>query len=105
MSGIQVGFIVFGVMLALMLIRVPIGIAMFVAGAGAYVYLVDGNTAPLLNSLKNIAYARLSNYDLIVIPLFLLMGQFATHGNLSRALFRCISSFVGHMKGGIAMAS
>src|SRR4249920_3113613 len=91
-------------MLALMVVRVPIGIAMFMVGAAGYVYLT-GNPAALLNSLKNLAYARLSNYDLVVIPLFLLMGQFATHGGLSRALFRFVSAFLGHRKGGVAMAA
>src|SRR3954453_14094778 len=105
MSGIHVGLIIFAIMLALMVVRVPIGIAMFAVGAGGYLYLTGGNTLVLLNSLKNLAYARLSNYDLVVIPLFLLMGQFATHGGLSRALFRFVSAFMGHMKGGVAMAA
>ena len=104
MSGIEVGFVVFGVMLALMVVRVPIGVAMFLVGAAGYLYLT-GNLTALLNSLKNLAYARLSNYDLVVIPLFLLMGQFATHGGLSRALFRFVSAFLGHRKGGVAMAA
>ena len=78
---------------------------MFTVGAGGYVWLTGGAWTPLLNSLKNLAYARLSNYDLIVIRLFLLMGQFATHGGLSRSLFRFVSAFMGHWRGGVAMAS
>ncbi len=105
MSGTQLGFLIFGVLLTLLVLRVPIGIAMFISGAGGYLYLTGGESAPLLNSLKNLAYARLSNYDLVVIPLFLLMGQFATHGGLSRLLFRFVSAFLGHHKGGIAMAA
>jgi C4-dicarboxylate transporter DctM subunit len=105
MSGTDVGFVIFGVMLVLLVIRVPIGIAMFMVGFGGYLYLTGANTHALLNSLKNLAYARLSNYDLVVIPLFLLMGQFATHGGLSKALFRFVSAFIGHRKGGIAMAA
>ena len=104
MSGIEVGFVIFGVILTLMVVRVPIGVAMFIVGAGGYLYLT-GNAPALLNSLKNLGYARLSNYDLVVIPLFLLMGQFATHGGLSRALFRCVSAFLGHRKGGVAIAA
>src|SRR5512142_1101792 len=104
MSGIEVGGILFAIMLALMVVRVPIGIAMFLCGAGGYLVLT-GNPNALLNSLKNLAYARLSNYDLVVIPLFLLMGQFATHGGLSRALFRFVSAFMGHLRGGVAMAA
>jgi tripartite ATP-independent transporter DctM subunit len=105
MSGIQTGFAIFGVLLTLLALRVPIGVAMFFAGAGGYIYLLGGQTAPFLNLLKSLPYARLSNYDLVVIPLFLLMGQFATHGGLSRALFRCVSAFIGHRRGGVAMAA
>jgi C4-dicarboxylate transporter DctM subunit len=105
MSGISVGFTIFACLLALMAFRVPIGIAMFVAGSGGYVYLMGGNWAPWLNILKSIPYARLSNYDLTVIPLFLLMGQFATHGGLSASLFKCVNAFIGHRRGGVAMAA
>ena len=105
MSGIGAGLLLFALLMVLLVLRVPIGIAMFTVGAGGYVWLTGGAWTPLLNSLKNLAYARLSNYDLIVIPLFLLMGQFATHGGLSRALFRFVSAFMGHWRGGVAMAA
>jgi C4-dicarboxylate transporter DctM subunit len=105
LTGVQVGFLIFGAMLVLMVVRVPIGIAMFSVAAGGYLYLTQGNLAGLLNSLKNLAYARLSNYDLVVIPLFLLMGQFATHGGLSRGLFKFVSAFLGHRRGGVAIAA
>jgi len=105
MSGIEVGFVIFGAMLALMVFRVPIGIAMFLVGFFGYAYLTGGNFNALLSSLKNLAYARLSNYDLVVIPLFLLMGQFATHGGLSKALFRFVSAYMGHRRGGVAIAA
>ncbi|WP_310460205.1 TRAP transporter large permease [Sphaerotilus sp.] len=104
MSGIAIGGWIFAVLMVLLVLRVPIGIAMFVSGAGGYLYLT-GDSAPLLNTLKQTAYARLSNYDLVVIPLFLLMGQFATHGGLSKALFRFVAAFMGHWRGGVAMAS
>ncbi len=105
MSGIESGLVLFGVLMVLLVLRVPIGVAMFMVGAGGYFAFTGGQWTPLLNSLKNLAYARLSNYDLIVIPLFLLMGQFATHGGLSRSLFRFVSAFMGHWRGGIAMAA
>ncbi len=105
MSGIAIGLVMFAGLLALMVVRVPIGIAMFTAGAAGYVYLTGGESLVLMNSLKSLAYARLSNYDLVVIPLFLLMGQFATHGGLSRGLFRFVNAFIGHRPGGVAMAA
>ena len=90
-------------MLALMALRVPIAIAMFIPGAVGYALLAS--PIALLNQLKGAAWARLSLYDLSVIPLFLLMGQFATQGGLSRALFRFANSLVGHRRGGMAMAA
>src|SRR5581483_3653350 len=99
------GLLLFAILMALLVIRVPIGVAMFCVGASGYFYLTDFAPLPLLSSLKTLAYARLSNYDLVVIPLFLLMGQFATHGGLSRALFRFVGAYLGHRKGGIAMAA
>lgn len=105
MSNTAVGFTIFGILLVLLVVRVPIGIAMFAVGAGGYIYFTGGEILPLMNSLKNLAYARLSNYDLVVIPIFLLMGQFATHGGLSRALFGFVRAFMGHRRGGLAMAA
>ena len=58
-----------------------------------------------LNHLKGAIFARFSVYDLSVIPLFLLMGQFATQGGLSRSLFAFASSLIGHLRGGMAMAA
>lgn len=105
MSGIAIGGLIFAALLVLLVVRVPIGVAMFSVGAAGYFWLTGAEPALLLNFLKNLAYARLSNYDIVVIPLFLLMGQFATHGGLSRALFRFVEAFMGHWRGGVAMAS
>jgi len=103
MSGLGVGLTMFGGMLVLMALRVPIAISMFVPGALGYVALA-GDTA-LLNQLKGLAYARTPGYDLSVIPLFLLMGEFATKGGLSRSLFKCGNALLGHFRGGMAMAA
>lgn len=80
MSGMSIGLLMFAILLGLLALRVHIGIAMFLVGAGGFVVMNDFSWLPLLNSLKNLAYARFSNYDLAVIPLFMLMGQFATNG-------------------------
>jgi tripartite ATP-independent transporter DctM subunit len=103
MNGTSVGLIMFGAMLALMVVRVPIAAAMFIPGAVGY-WVMTSDVA-LLNMLKGSAVARLTVYDLSVIPLFLLMGQFATQGGLSRALFRAAAAMVGHIRGGLAMAA
>lgn len=105
MSGMAIGMIMFAVLLGLLALRVQIGVAMFIVGGAGFLVMNGLDWLPLLSMLKNVAYARFSNYDLAVIPLFMLMGQFATHGGLSRALFSCVSSFVGHLRGGVAMAA
>lgn len=102
MSGTTIGIIVFLFLLFLLVIRVQIGVAMFISGAVGYVWL--SGWQPLLAHLKHLAYGRFSVYDLSVVPLFLLMGQFASQGGLSRALFEAANSFVGHRRGGMAMA-
>jgi C4-dicarboxylate transporter, DctM subunit len=103
MTPTLVGLAMFAGMLGLMALRVPIAAAMFIPGALGYM-AVSGNTV-LMSLLKGSAVARLTVYDLSVIPLFLLMGQFATQGGLSRALFQAAAAFVGHVRGGLAMAA
>ena len=105
MSGTTIGLVGFGALLAMLSARIHIAMAMFIAAAGIYLVMNSGMAASLLFTLNNLVYARLSNYDLAVIPLFILMGQFATHGGLSRALFRAAGTVIGHWRGGMAMAS
>jgi tripartite ATP-independent transporter DctM subunit len=98
-----IGLAMFAAMLLLMALRMPIAAAMFIPGALGYWAL--SNEMALLNLLKGSAVARLTVYDLSVIPLFLLMGQFATQGGLSRRLFHAAAAWVGHVRGGLGMAS
>jgi tripartite ATP-independent transporter DctM subunit len=99
----QIGLAMFVVMILLMALRVPIAVAMFIPGLVGYWLMSD--TITTLNFLKGSAVARLTVYELSVIPLFLLMGQFATQGGLSRDLFKAAAALVGHVRGGLAMAS
>lgn len=103
MSNTDLAGLILVAMLVLIALRVPIGAAMFVTGALGYWAMV-GQTA-LLSYLKGLLWARLSVYDLSVIPLFLLMGQFATAAGFSRTLFHTASTMVGHRLGGVAMAA
>lgn len=105
MSGLEMGIVGFFILLTLLLIRIHISIAMFLAAAGLYAYLGQGDLNALMYTLNGLAYARLSNYDLAVVPLFIFMGQLASHGGMSKALFQAASSFIGHWRGGLAMAS
>ncbi|OOG47391.1 TRAP transporter large permease [Polaromonas sp. A23] len=103
MSSLMLAGLIFACMLVLMAVRVPIAISMFVAGVFGYLYQVG--LAPFLNNLNGLAYARFASYDLSVIPLFILMGNFATQGGISKALFQFASVVMGGFRGGLAMAA
>jgi C4-dicarboxylate transporter, DctM subunit len=103
MSPIALALLIFGVMLVLMALRTPIAMAMFAAGCTGYV--LQAGWLPLANFLNTQAFARFASYDLSVIPLFILMGNFATQGGISRALFQFAAALMGRYKGGLAMAS
>jgi C4-dicarboxylate transporter DctM subunit len=102
-SGVTIALLLFGGMLLLMALRVPIAMSMMVPGVLGYVAI--SGWPSLLNALKGLAFARLANYDLTVIPLFLLMGAFASQGGLSRSLFQAGNAVIGHLRGGLAMAA
>ena len=103
MSAITLALLIFGVMLVFMAVRVPIAVAMFVAGAVGYI--AQTGWAPFSNFLNTQAFARFASYDLSVIPLFILMGHFATQGGISKALFQFAAALMGRFKGGLAMAA
>ncbi len=105
MSGLVLGLIALGITSGLLLLRVHIGVTMLIGGAACFWALNDGDLSSLMFTLNSLAYSRLSNYDLAVIPLFVMMGQFATHGGLSRAIFRCAAAFIGHWKGGMGLSA
>ncbi len=103
MSGSETAIAGFGVMLLLMVLRIPVALAMLLVGAGGYAYLAGA--MPLLNLIKTTPYYLFGNYTLSVIPLFILMGAFAERAGMSDALFKAANAFVGHRRGGIAMAT
>jgi tripartite ATP-independent transporter DctM subunit len=103
MTPVSLTLAIFGIMLAFMAVRVPISVAMFAAGAIGYV--MQTGWAPFANFLNTQAFARFASYDLSVIPLFILMGHFATQGGISKALFQFAAGVMGRFRGGLAMAA
>jgi len=104
LSALELGFWSFPVLLALIFLRAPIGVAMFTVGLGG-LWLATGTPNMALNLLKAESYSTFSSYSLSIIPMFLLMGQFATLSGMSSALFKAAEGWLGHRKGGVAMAS
>ncbi len=104
MSNIELAIWSFPVLLFLIFLRIPIALAMLAVGFGG-TFLVTGTPNMTLNQLKNLTFGTFSSYSLSIIPLFLLMGQFATLSGMSASLFRAAESFLGHRKGGVAMSA
>lgn len=104
MSNIEVGLIAIPVLIALIFLRMPIGLAMLACGLGGTAYLL-GDWNVVLAKMKTETYSTFSNYSLSIVPLFLLMGQFATLGGMSQSLFRAAEAWLGHRRGGVAMAA
>ena len=104
MDPITLAIASFPALLILIFLRVPIGLSMLVVGLFGS-WQVYGSAAPLLNQMKNLAYSQFSTHSLSIVPLFLLMGQFATLGGMSKALFKAAETFIGHRRGGVAMAA
>ena len=103
MTPLHLALLIFAVMLVLMVVRVPIAGAMFLAGSVGFV--LQSGFSPFINFINNLAFSRLANYDLSVIPLFILMGHFATQGGISKALFKFAAAVMGRFKGGLAMSA
>ena len=102
MSGSGAAILGFVAMLLLIAVRMPVGLSMLVVGSTGYAYL--SGWGPFLAYMKTNPYYQFANYTLSVIPLFILMGAFAERSGLSTALFKAASSFIGHLRGGLAMA-
>jgi C4-dicarboxylate transporter DctM subunit len=102
MSGMAIAGWGFVGMLALIGLRMPVGLAMLTTGSIGYVSIAGWPA--FLNYMKATPYFLFSNYTLSVIPLFILMGAFAERSGLSQDLFRAANALVGHRRGGMAMA-
>ena len=103
MSGVEAGLAMLAGLLGLIVLRVPVGLAMLVTGGIAYA-IVRG-VDPLLFHLQTTPFFLASTHSYAVIPLFLLMGQFATQSGMNRALFTAARAWMGHRRGGLALAS
>jgi tripartite ATP-independent transporter DctM subunit len=103
MSNFDIGLLMFGAALLLIALRLPVGIAMLLVGGLGYAAIAGWG--PLFATLNTLTFSRFSSYTLSVIPLFLLMGDFATKGGMNRALFRCARAWMGHWRGGLAVAT
>ncbi|HVM78340.1 MAG TPA: TRAP transporter permease [Stellaceae bacterium] len=103
MSPDAVAIIGFLALFALMLLRVPVGMAMGLVGVTGYSYLMGGG--PALKQVGLTSMRTVTDYNFGVIPMFLLMGAFVSASGISRELFRAANTVVGHLRGGLGIAT
>jgi len=104
LSNIEIGLWSFPVLLGMIFLRAPIGLAMLVCGLGG-MWMVTGSPNIVLAKLKTETFTTFSSYSLSIIPIFLLMGHLAGIGGMSRSLFKAAEAWLGHLRGGTAMAA
>ncbi|HUG79880.1 MAG TPA: TRAP transporter large permease [Burkholderiales bacterium] len=92
-------------MLALAFVRIPIAFAMAIVGVVGYAYMRDWNFTVAFAVVQTNVYETGRNYTLSVVPLFILMGTFVARAGIAQELFRAAYTFIGHLRGGLAMAT
>ena len=103
LSSDAVAIIGFIALFAMMLLRVPIGMAMGLVGVTGFGYIVGG--VPALKMVGQTSMRTVTDYTFGVIPMFLLMGAFVSNSGMSRELFRAANGFLGHLRGGLGIAT
>ena len=103
MSPEIMGAVWVGVMFVLLALRMHIGLAMALVGLAGYGMVVGWDAALSVSGMT--PYSSGSNYMLSVIPLFVLMGQFAFVSGLSQDIYRTVYTWLGHLPGGLAIAT
>src|SRR5512141_626875 len=103
MSTDAVAIIGFVALFTLMLLRVPVGMAMGLVGVSGFGYLVG--FSPALKLVGQTSMRTVTDYTFGVIPMFLLMGTLVSNSGMSRELFRAANGFVGHLRGGLGIAT
>ena len=93
----------FVVLFALMLLRVPIGIAMGLVGVGGFAAITGWK--PALNLLAQSPVRTITDFNLSLIPFFILMGVLATNSGMSREMFRAGHAWFGSFRGGMALST
>ena len=99
----QEALIAFAVMLGLTFLRLPIAFSMALVGFLGFAYVVNFNAA--LSMVGSVAFETGMSYTLSIVPLFILMGNLVTRAGLSAELYRVSYAFLGHRRGGLAMAT
>ncbi len=102
MSPQEIGFLGIAVLLVLLALGCPVGIAMILVGFSGFAAIIG--LGPALNVLQTGAFETAANYSFTLVPLFLLMGSLVSRAGLSRDLFLAARRFTQGWNGGLAVA-
>ncbi len=94
-----------GLMMLFAVLRLPLAVCMGVIGFLGVAYMRDWNFGIAIAMVQTKIYETGRNYTLSVVPLFILMGSLVSRAGMSHELFRAANTFVGHLRGGLAMAT
>ncbi len=103
MSEITVGIVVLGLLLVLFATGIELGFAMALLGFAGFAYL--NGVQPAMQLVGRDIYDVITNYGYTVFPLFILMGQIGFNGGIAVRLYDAAHKFIGHIPGGLAMAT
>jgi C4-dicarboxylate transporter, DctM subunit len=103
MSTDLIAVLGFVVLFALMLLRVPVGMAMGLVGVTGYAWIVG--PGPALKLVGQTSMRTVTDYTFGVIPMFMLMGSLVSVSGVSRELFKAANSMIGHLRGGLGVAT
>ena len=103
MSSISIGCIGILLLLAAIFLRMPIGMAMLAVGTAGFAAISGTDAA--LGLLRGVPYETFANPTYAVVCLFLLMGNFAFKSGISDELFACVNTWLGRLRGGLAIAT
>ncbi len=103
MSSEMIGALGLGLLLVLMVLRVPVALCMLIVGVGGFAQVISWSAA--MSMVKSVPVEVLSNYSFSAIPMFILMGVLAAHSGMAGKLFNSVRVICGGWKGGLAIAA
>jgi tripartite ATP-independent transporter DctM subunit len=103
MDPLVIGVFGIAILIVLLFSKMPIGAGMAIVGFLGFAAVVGFE--PALGVLRTVPYTTFAEHSLSVIPLFLLMGAFAFNSGMSEDLFNAVYKWMGHFRGGVAMAT
>jgi C4-dicarboxylate transporter, DctM subunit len=103
MNDVTTGLVGIGFLLLLFIIKFPVAFSMALVGFGGFAYLAG--VGPALTLLAKDIFETFSSYPISVIPMFILMGNFAYASGISQRLFNTAYAWVGHFRGGLTITT